>query len=163
MGTGYSYECHKCGYKFNQMNGIGFLFPVVYAETVQQAKDGELGTQIQKFFEEHPDGAVNAENVTLCCNSCGTLVTGQDLTMYIPKKDCYSKGENTKWSVGVPLEGSKCFTADELIDYFEEYAKYPHKCKKCNGQMRVLREDEELVCPECKSPLSPTADIIMWD
>ena len=96
MGTGFRYECQKCGFKFSQMNGTGFLFPSVYAKTVQRAKNGELGEEIQQFFEEHPDGAVNAENVTLCCNSCGILATKMDLTMYIPKKN---------WMPGWPEEG----------------------------------------------------------
>ena len=48
------------------------------------------------------------------------------------------------------------------IKNFVEYAKYPHKCDKCGGTMRILKEDDEIVCPECKVPLE-TADIIMWD
>ncbi len=149
MGTGYRYECHKCGYTFSQMNGIGYTFPTVYAKTVQQAKAGELGEQIQQFFKQHPEGAINAENVTICCESCGDLITDKDLTMYIPKK--------------AASEGRKFIMPDELAEHYEEYAKYPHICKKCGGEMRVLGADEELLCPECKTPLSQTPDTIMWD
>lgn len=163
MGTGYRYKCKKCGYTFSQMNGVGLLFPAVYAETIQRAKEGELGGQMQQFLEEHPDGAVNAENATLCCNSCGALTTDLDLTMYIPKRNCTSKVKNTRWSVGISFEGHEYVTPADLEKFYEEYAKYPHKCEKCSGEMSVMRDDEELVCPECKIPLSPKADIIMWD
>ena len=118
---------------------------------------------MQQFLEEHPDGAVNAENATLCCNSCGALTIDLDLTMYIPKRNCTSKVKNTRWSVGISFEGHEYVTPADLEKFYEEYAKYPHKCEKCSGEMSVMRDDEELVCPECKIPLSPKADIIMWD
>ena len=162
MGSGSIYECHKCGFKFDQMNGVGFLFLAIYAKTVQRAKDGELGAQIQKFFEEHPEGAVNVENVTLCCNSCGALTTAEDLTMYIPKKDFPSKVKTMRWTVGIPFVGCEYVMAGELADYYEEYAKYPHKCCKCSAEMHVVKDDEALYCPECKTPLI-SKGIIRWD
>ena len=67
MGSGYTMRCPKCKYKFHAITGIGFMFPKGYEETVRKAKKGELGTEILAFFREHEDGAISAENVTLCC------------------------------------------------------------------------------------------------
>ena len=60
MGTGYTRKCPKCGFEFHSSTGVGFLFPKVYAETVQKAKEGELGEELKSFFAEHKDGAINA-------------------------------------------------------------------------------------------------------
>ncbi len=85
MGYGSEMKCPKCGFKFFSRTGVGFSFPSVYEETVLKAKSGELGDEAREFFKEHPDGAINAEYVTLCCDEYGDLFTGQDLTVYDPK------------------------------------------------------------------------------
>ncbi len=95
MGTGYEMICKKCGYSFSARTGVGYLFPTVYEDTVKQSKEGKLGKEIKDFFHDHPDGVINAEDVTLCCNECGHLFTGQDLTMYLPKR----KSETLKFSL----------------------------------------------------------------
>ena len=153
MGSGYRLKCNKCGYSFMCMNGIGKLFPTVYSDTVQRAKDGELGTEIKQFFADHPDGAINAEKVTLCCDSCGKLCNDQDLTMYIPKKECVTTTHKESGYVAV----------NDLKEFYEEYAKYPHKCSECGGEMHVVTDDEVVMCPKCKNPLESTKEFIMWD
>ena len=85
MGSGLVMRCPKCGYEFSRMEGIGMLFPMAYEETVQKAKVGELGEELKLFFEKNPHGALNVEQVTLCCDQCGALSNNMDLTMYIPK------------------------------------------------------------------------------
>jgi len=57
---------------------------MVYSDTVEKAKKGELGKEMRTFFRQHSDGAIDAESVTLLCDSCGNLCQGMNLTMYIP-------------------------------------------------------------------------------
>ena len=83
MGSGCTMKCPQCGYEFGRSEGVGFMFPMVYQELVQKAKNGELGEEIKLFFSEHPDGAINADRTTLVCNECGNLSGDYDLTMYI--------------------------------------------------------------------------------
>ncbi len=138
--------------------GVGFLFPKVYLETAEKAKAGVLGEEIRKFFENHPDGAINAEKVTLCCDSCGNLMEGQDLSMHVPNEN-YNRGVGTQ----VP-EGSQYFMEDDLEEDFTKFADYPHKCIKCGGSMHVVRSDENLFCPECGTPMEIDPDsLMMWD
>lgn len=162
MGTGYTRKCPKCGFEFHSSTGVGFLFPKVYAETVQKAKEGELGEELQTFFADHKDGAINAKRVVVCCEKCGNLGCATDLTMYVPNNRKPEKIEHGRWSGAFGFEGADYVSWTDLDEYFVEYAKYPHKCDKCGGTMRILKEDDEIVCPECKVPLE-TADIIMWD
>ena len=147
MGYGMEMKCSKCGFEFFARTGVGFSFLTVYKETVQKAKSGELGEETKAFFKEHPDGAINAEYVTLCCDECGELFTGQDLTMYAPKRgkrrDDYAM-------------------VDDLERYYSEELKYPHKCEKCGGSAHIVGSEETLLCPHCKIPLDEFADLC-WD
>lgn len=162
MGHGYTKTCMKCGYSFSCNEGIGFLFPKVYKETVDKAKAGKLGKVLKSFFEEHPDGAINAEYVTLCCDKCGDLRSRMDLTMYIPKGEKPKRLSNARWSVAFPHPAEEYVMSDKLEEFYEKYADYPHKCGKCRGKMHVVIEGEVLFCPNCKEPLDISEDI-MWD
>ncbi len=166
MGTGYTKKCPKCGFEFHSSTGVGFMFPQVYAEAVQKAKEGVLGEEIQNFFNEHKDGALNAEFVTLCCEKCGNLSNDMDLTMYIPSAKKPAKINHGRWSVAFEFEGADYVDWTDLEKYYDEYAKYPHKCEKCGGPMRCISEneveDEDLLCPECKAPLETVGEV-WWD
>ena len=117
MGAGCCRKCPKCGFEFYNSTGVGFLFPKVYAKTVQKAEDGELGIEIQTFFTEHKNGAVNAELVTLCCNECGNLSSDMDLTMYVPNDKKPKKTENKLWSGAFPFEGEDSLKFNCLYFY----------------------------------------------
>ena len=160
MGAGYFYRCPKCGYSFWASTGVGFMFPMVYAETVQKAKKGELGKEIQDFFKEHEDGAINASMVILRCEDCGHLSSGMNLTMYVPNGKKPKKNEHGRWSVALPFEGADYVTGIELEEYYTESAKYPHKCENCGGRMIPLHTKP--VCPECNTPLEEELDLL-WD
>lgn len=162
MGSGYRKKCPKCGFEFFSSSGVGFLFPMVYEKTVQKAKEGELGEELREFFAEYKDGAINAERVTLCCEKCGNLSCDMDLTMYVPNDKKAKENTHGRWSVAFDFERVDYVTTTDLERFYDEYTKYPHKCDKCGGTMRILKGNEELSCPKCKVPLE-TADIILWD
>ena len=67
MGQGYSLCCKKCGYNINVNLGVGFMFPRVYEETLENAKAGKLGRNVQQFLKDHPDGALDCD--WYCCNA----------------------------------------------------------------------------------------------
>ncbi len=162
MGEGYTKTCDKCGYTFSCYEGVGFLFPMVYKETVQKAKAGKMGKTLKNFFDEHPDGAIEVVAVTLCCDKCGDLRGGIDLTMYIPKGEIPERSKDDCWCPTFPFSGEEYVTGSELEEYYEKYADYPHKCGKCKGRMHVVKDSRTLLCPNCKEPLR-TTDTIMWD
>ena len=162
MGSGYFRKCPKCGFEFQDQNGVGFLFPSVYKEIIQKAQNGELGKEIQTFFAEHEDGAIDAEYVTLCCEDCGNLSKGKNLTMYVPVEQKPESFEHRAWSVEFDFEGVDYVTKSDLEEYYQEYAKYPHRCDQCGGTMKIMDKDDEKLCPKCKVPLEITK-IMMWD
>jgi predicted RNA-binding Zn-ribbon protein involved in translation (DUF1610 family) len=162
VGDGYFRKCPKCGFEFKEQTGAGFLYPIEYEQTIQKAKNGELGKAIQTFLTEHEDGVLDAEYVTLCCEDCGNLSTGKDLTMYLPKNRKKENVEHSSWSIAFGFEGAEYVTKRDFKRYFQEYAKYSHRCEQCGGAMRIMGEDEEIMCPKCKLPLEIT-DVLMLD
>ena len=116
MGHGHIFRCKKCGYELKPHLGVGFLFPKVYQETIEAAKEGQYGKMVQEFLEEHPDGALNCDEVLLQCIECGDLQTGKDLSMYVPKQRTESK-ESGRWSVAFPFESATYVAPWDLEDY----------------------------------------------
>ena len=115
---------------------------------------------MESFFQEHEDGAIDAENVMLRCEDCGNLDQNMDLSMYVLKSEQPPRKQG-RWSVAIPQEGIQYVDRDDLSKYYTKYAEYPHKCKKCNGRMRVVNNAETIVCPKCKIPLD--MDGFCWD
>lgn len=170
MGQGYGCTCNKCGYSFSANLGAGFLFPMVYKETVDAMKKGEYGEQGKKFFTEHPDGAIDCETVVARCKSCGEYGSVPNLTMYVPKKD-YDPAKAApkgRWSVAFPFEGADYVSWSDLETYYDVYEKYDHRCPECGGSAEIVEDFEKeldsgnLACTKCDGKLEVT-DLIMWD
>ena len=53
MGRGYSLGCKKCGYEISGNLGVGFMFLLVYQETLEAAKAGKLGRTVKEFLEKY--------------------------------------------------------------------------------------------------------------
>ena len=170
MGQGYGCTCNKCGYSFSANLGVGFLFPMVYRETVGAMKKGEYGEQGKKFFDEHSDGAIDCETVVARCSACGEYGLVPALTMYVPKKDFDTAKMEPKgrWSVAFPCEGAEYVSWLDLKKYYDLYEKYDHRCPECGGAAEIVEdfekklEEGELSCAKCDGTLK-LADIIMWD
>ncbi|QTE70319.1 hypothetical protein JRC49_10965 [Clostridiales bacterium FE2011] len=176
MGTGYTLGCKKCGYKISGNLGVGFFFPKAYQETMRAAREGKLGKRIQRFLEEHPDGALKAETVFLQCEECGKLTCGMDLSMYIRNPEMPRK-EHGRWSVAMPFEEEDYVSPMELEDEGTyQFYDYGNLCEKCGKPMKPITDNELMdnnardendgstvvTCPRCKERLW-IEDIIMWD
>ena len=165
MGMGYSIICSnpECGYSESVCSGHGFLFPAVYNETVQKAKDGLISEAHAQFFREHPDGAVNAEEKIYECRKCAHLFSEPSLDMYIPKKDETGAPLEGKQKAIVSFEGEDCVTAGKLSRYYRLFRKYPHFCPNCGGKVKIRRKIEQVAekCPVCGGILQAVP--MLWD
>ena len=170
MGTGYTLRCKKCGYRISGNLGVGFFFPKAYQETMMAAREGKLGERIQRFLEEHPDGALKAETVFLQCEECGKLTCGMDLSMYIRNPEMPRK-EHGRWSVAMPFEEEDYVSPMELEDEgTDQFYDYGNLCEKCGKPMKPItdndlmknRERTEIACPKCKEWLW-IDKMLMWD
>lgn len=164
MGQGYDYKCPKCGHRVGVSFGVGMLFPKTYQETIQAGKSGELGDELKTFFTEHPDGAIDASLVAGVCIKCGAVHNVQDLSMYLPKKNFTRKKNRGSWSVAAPFDDADYVSSWELADDYELFAKYPHKCKRCGGDMEIFTQQTFRTpdCPHCHAPMIEDG-LIMWD
>ena len=102
----YILTCGRCGYEIGGNIGVGFSFPSVYMETMKAARAGVLGKNIKEFLEEYPDGVLNVEKTFLQCGDCGSLIIGQNLSMYTRVSNAPEK-EYGRWSAAFPYEEEK--------------------------------------------------------
>ena len=165
MGIGHSFYCEKCDHSYRVSDGVGFLFPMVYEETIRDGRAGKLGEEIKTFLEEHPDGALDAGNGAYRCNNCGNLQSEKVLTMYLPKDglrlDAKDKG---RWSVAYEGEGNEYVAPSELKEGYKFYKIHPHYCEQCGNRMKRLTEKEikaGIRCPSCGEMMKE--GIIFWD
>jgi len=170
MGTFYRIHCKKCGYEKHVGFGTGFLFPEVYEKTVSAAKKGELGEALKKFFAQNPDGVIDVSNVIAVCPKCKNIEEVKDLSMYLPKKDVSQreKNLNRRWSVAMPFYEKSYVIPWELKEKYNLYEKYPHKCKKCGGDVKIFDEESienfsgKCKCPRCNNKIEMQF-AGMWD
>lgn len=164
MGQGFGVKCKKCGYGFDACLGFGMLFPDVYQENVKKMKSGELGEEAKKFFDEHPNGVINSEQVVAKCRNCGNYDVVDDLTMYVPKAGVMPLTEEQIKDIGY-------FVESDIKKSYVKFMDYPHKCSQCGGKSKVYKSfikkamKAELKCPKCEGAmgLDPERMIIMWD
>ena len=175
MGKGYVLKCSKCNYSFEVNFGVGFMFLQEYQKTMEAARKGKLGEDVQAFLAEHSDGILDSDHVLLQCTSCGNLDRGADLSMYVPiDKPIANAG---KWSGTFTIEGETYAVPWELKERYQFVKPYDHICKKCKGKMRVIKEEDlisgdqeykgigvkvNLNCPKCQEHMI-ISGIIMWD
>lgn len=154
MGNGFGIRCKKCGYRYMGMTGIGYLFPVEYASTVKDIREGKYGEEYQKFFTEHEEAAVDCGNCTAICTECGQIEDVKNMSVYLPK-DGY-KYENY-------------VLPSDLEENFDKCMEYDHKCSKCGSKMRIISLEDEirsgtLNCPSCGDILVEDKEVkILWD
>ena len=175
MGTGYSLGCKKCGYEISGNLGVGFMFPLVYQETMEAAKAGKLGKTVKEFLEEHPDGTLNTGNAFLQCPECGDLKVGQDLSMYIRIPDV-PRREQGRWSTAAPFPDAEYVSPGELEgEDTYRFHGYGNICEKCGKPMKPITiydldrrrykeksDQSDVPCPKCRELLWISV-ISMWD
>ena len=162
----------KCKYEFGALIGMGYFYPTDYMKTKEKMISGELGIDAKKFFEEHPNGVINAEGTIKKCPECNELYALPDLSMYL-RKNTLSDKENqfpNPMDFKEHLEPEEPYfeyinkalgttaTDNELDEEtcepeYELYKLYDHRCKKCNKHLEVVKSKELwhslLKCPLC--------------
>lgn len=160
MVTMVRHLCRKCKYEVIHFMGHGAFFENEYEETLEDARKGVLGPELKKFLEEYPNGAIDVEGSIGRCMNCGEYQTVQNLSMYLPpegvdpNEDLYSERMLIPDLSKEVQPHLPCFDRDELQRNFRFHANYPHKCKKCGGDLMLLDDSTVLVCPKCRIKMS---------
>ena len=177
MSGGWRLKCKVCSYHNSFLLGFGYLFLTEYRDTIENAKKGEFGKELQSFLEEHPSGRIDCEKKLLHCKHCGMLATDYDLSMFLPAQQLESDSSTDDPTV-FRYEKAEYVTGLELKEYYYLVQRYEHICPRCHRIMGALTttdmcEKEELAykngdlmsdipCPECNNPLQFERSIF-WD
>ena len=164
MGVILSLECRHCDYEFQAFAEVGMMYSYGYSQTVKQARNGELGEEIQRFFEEHPDGLIDASNVIGQCTQCGKHYSVPDLSMYVPKENV-EPDPSDLWPMAFWNDGITCVEPGALREgrNYTLIGKYSHKCEACGGALEVFSDRRgPFNCPKCHRKIF-AQDSGMWD
>ena len=153
MGNGYTIKCTNpdCSYQEILTEGIGYCFPLEYAEALKQAKSGEISEKHREFFAEYSEGAIDASRRVFQCQECGHLFSAMSCDMYLPLE-------------GVEELPNRSFvTPWDLAEHYRLFKKHTHLCPVCRGKAVLARDEDRATgkCPLCGSALRQ--DIFMWD
>ena len=159
MGTGKVFKFRKCGTEYNIMTGVGFAFPSIYRETIEDIKTGKYGEELRDLFENDPGLAVDCETDLYVCE-CGNWTTEINLDVYEPLNEDVKERYARYMYV----------TRDELKKDFKLVRHHELICDKCGKKMKRIKHPESyaerygLTCPECgeKNTAEKYAGI-MWD
>jgi len=173
MGTEYLYQCHKCLYLHNSFEGVGFAYPYVYHEVMEDIRNGKYGEKYSKYIQEHPDAAVDASEVLFKCEHCGEFVTAPELSIYLPKPGYHAPKNDAAWSVEVPCYSMDYVDNSDLKQREGEKARprnydfifrIEQRCEKCNSPLVLVDTSDEtkIRCPKCGMYLKRD-DIGDWD
>ncbi len=152
MGGGRGFECSKCGKRYHANTGIGFLFPEVYSELVEDISAGEYGDDFKKAFKSVKDAAVDAEKHVYKCRRCRYWESECGMSLYAPNDNI-----RVVESYVMP---------HELKEHYHIFKRYVHKCKECGSVMHKATDEEieELKCPYCGGVPNESKRVHMcWD
>lgn len=168
MGRGYGFICSQCGNEYGYGIGVGFLFPMVYEETLKEVKKGKYGEEWKNLVKNTKNIAIDAEEHLYVCKKCGTWKTEEGLSLYTPKdkKALKTKNNDSRWAVGFDFSQASYVTSEELREYYKLLKSYTHRCPKCKARMHRATSEEafNLPCPKCGGKAKEDyLDIINWD
>ena len=147
MGSGKAYKCSKCGKKYYALTGIGFMFPTVYENVMDDIKNGKYGQERKELASKEKNVAVDAERHLYVCGKCHHWSTEYGLSLYT-----LSEPEDLPYMADI--KGAHILK------------RYTHKCEKCGAMMHKATKEEEisLPCPDCGGAPDMTYDNwICWD
>lgn len=85
MGQGYSFECEKCDYTLDFMQGIGFLYPIEADKMLTEMQQGKFGKRFLEAANKAAAPSVEFLRESYRCKACGEL--RPDLQIDLPDGD----------------------------------------------------------------------------
>lgn len=164
MGKGLEFKCKKCGFSIGANFGIGFFYPRVCEEILENIRQGIFGDEMKNAANTIPNVAVHQKNALFVCDCCGALVVNDVVDLCAPTRQ-YKK-RTVRFSSAFDFPDARYVMNSDIGDTYRIIYSVKHKCDRCGNQMRVLKDeemlDENLTCPECKEKLT-ISGVFCWD
>ena len=166
MGKVIKLECKECGFSSNAFLGIGFLYPNVCEEILQNMKNGAFGETIKEAANTVPGAAVHQGKALFVCDNCGSWRTDDIIDLCSPiEKTQRRKG---RFCVANECLDSVSYVMDSDIgDTYQIIHSVEQKCTCCQQNMRAVKESKmfklKLKCPNCNEKLAINEACLDWD
>lgn len=146
MGSMVKFSCTNCGYDVELSLGDGMMSamanckargeaPDMFKNTffweiaapaysLEAAKNGEYGVDIQKFLQENPNHYINRESVVAICSNCGAVEKTTDFT-FLNKGHYLTREKHFQ----------KCSKCGGDAEIFDERSIKHAICPKCHKKI----------------------------
>ena len=156
MGQGFKFECQECGYSSNAFFGIGFLYPNVCEEILQNMKNGVFGEKLKEDANTISHAAIHQRSSLFVCDNCGNWRVDDIIDLCAPIQK--SKKNNQIFSVTNEAENLHSYVMDaDIGETYRVVGSVEHKCDCCQQNMRAIKESKivklKLKCPNCSNHL----------
>lgn len=161
MGDGYELKCKRCSYTHDVYDGIGFSYPMVCAEILEEMKKGAYGKRFMEDALNTAGAAIHHDRSIFVCDHCGNWRDDAVIDLCAPIGEPQER--TGRFSVAVDYPSDVPYVMEfEIGDQYSVVRSRQHLCGKCRQQMRPIKKNEKLKCPECGGQLVK-GDAFCWD
>lgn len=160
MGTGFEFKCINCNYKLSVNLGIGFRYPYLCNNILDDMKKGTMGKDFQEIANNVKNPAVYASQDLYLCENCGCLKP--ELTIALCSTiNSHSKSDRPFSSVCEHLELDTYVMSYQLGTEYKTELISEYHCEKCKTKMKKISSYKKLKCPQCQNLLNYSK--YFWD
>lgn len=161
MGRGYELKCEKCGYSCKVRFGIGFAYQSACAIILEEMKKGTYGKRFREAAVNTVGAAIHHDCSIFICDHCGNWRNDVRIDLCAPIGAPKKRIHRFSVAANDPTDVPYVMEFEIGNDYSVVRSKR-HLCGKCRHQMRQIKKDEKLQCPECKCELVKD-NVLCWD
>lgn len=161
MGYGYTLVCRKCKYSRPASLGIGFLYPRLCAAILDDMKAGKFGKRFMEDANANEHASVHQERAIYVCDHCGAWKFGLTIDLCVPVGEPPLRDSRFAVAVDYPDRPTYVMT-HEIGSKYTIVRSKKYMCHKCRKQLRPMKRNEKLKCPDCGTKLKIT-ECFNWD
>ena len=136
MGTGFKIKCKKCGYEREFSLGVGFLYPQVYKQTIEEINEGKFGEEYKELMQKHPDSEVDISTYIYYCPKYYKYILDQDNSLYKPTDNFYEYDTLYQWKHICPKCGKEMIKMNDE-EFLLNLEKEMFHCENCGATLNL--------------------------
>ena len=161
MGSGFTLVCPKCRYTRSLSLGIGFLYPRLCTAILDDMKVGKFGKRFMDEANANQHAAIHQECAVYVCDHCGSWKPGLTIDLCVPNGEPPIR--EGRFSVAFDFPDNPPYVmTHEIGTKYSIVRSKKYMCSKCRKQLRPMKRNEKLRCPDCGTRLR-ISNCFNWD
>ena len=82
MGSGYKFQCEKCGYGLEYLQGVGFFYCAEADNILTDMKNGKMGKKFMEYAKKSKTPTIIHSRELYKCINCGEVRPDMKIELY---------------------------------------------------------------------------------